>query len=121
MVGARATRLPPTLCPMASSVDPADLKNCGELRLKHVDDGIDGSLMIAEAGRAVPSPIARVYFTPRLSNPDAVRGKHAHRALQQAIFSILGSFELDLDDGERRTSVVLDRPDRGIYLGPRLW
>jgi hypothetical protein len=100
---------------------PSDLKNCGELRLKHVDDGIDGSLTIAEAGRAVPFQIARVYFITRLSNPDAVRGKHAHRALQQAIFCILGSFELDLDDGERRISVVLDRPDRGIYLGPLLW
>jgi dTDP-4-dehydrorhamnose 3,5-epimerase-like enzyme len=106
---------------VTSSVPPSDLLNCREVRLQHVDDGIDGSLTIVEEGRSAPFPIKRVYFITRLSNPSAVRGKHAHKSLEQLIFCINGSFELELDDGTTRTRLVLDAPDRGIYLGPRLW
>jgi len=114
----QVTRLRYTVAPSAR---PSDLKNCSEVRLQHFDDGIDGSLTIAEEGRSVPFPVRRVYFITRLSNPDAARGRHAHKSLQQLIFCINGSFELELDDGVTRTCVVLDEPDRGIYLGPRLW
>jgi dTDP-4-dehydrorhamnose 3,5-epimerase-like enzyme len=89
--------------------------------LQHFDDGIDGSLTIAEVGKQVGFPINRVYFITRMGTPDAVRGEHAHRAREQLIFCINGSFELELDDGERTARVLLNRPDRGIYLGPRLW
>ncbi|HEX2185041.1 MAG TPA: FdtA/QdtA family cupin domain-containing protein [Chloroflexota bacterium] len=106
---------------MARSPAPDQLKNGGEIRLQHFDDGIDGFLAIAEATKSIPFPIRRVYWITQLSNPHAVRGKHAHKTLQQVIFCLNGSFELELDDGEARTSVVLDRPDRGIYLGPGLW
>jgi hypothetical protein len=99
----------------------ADLKNCGEVRLQHIDDGLDGSLTVVEEGRAALFPVKRVYFITRLSNPDAVRGQHAHRSLQQLLICINGSCELELDDGTTRARVVLDRPDRGIYVGPRLW
>ena len=99
----------------------SDLKNSGEIRLQHVDDAADGSLTIAEQDRTIPFPIKRVYYITRLSNPDAVRGKHAHKSLQQAIFCINGSFRLELDDGSLQASLILDRPDRGVYLGPHLW
>lgn len=106
---------------MQVQVQPVDLKNCGEVRLQYFDDGQDGFLSIAEHERSIPFPIKRVYYINRLHNPHAIRGKHAHKALQQAIFCINGSFTLDLDDGFQRTSVVLNEPERGIYLGPRLW
>lgn len=99
----------------------AALKHCREIVLQHVDDAMDGSLTIAEHARHIPFPIERVYFITRLSNPDAVRGKHAHRTLHQALFCINGSFELELDDGVTRARVVLDQPHRGVYLGPGLW
>ena len=106
---------------MQTRHQPSDLKNSGEIRLQHVDDAADGSLTIAEQDRTIPFPIKRVYYITRLSNPDAVRGKHAHKALQQAIFCINGSFRLELDDGSLQASLILDRPDRGVYLGPHLW
>jgi hypothetical protein len=84
---------------------PSDLKSCGEVRLQHFDDGIDGSLTIAEVGKQVGFPINRVYFITRMGTPDAVRGEHAHRALEQLIFCINGSFELELDDGESELEI----------------
>jgi len=106
---------------MGPHVPPDALRRCGEIQLQHVDDGPDGFLAIAEHTRSVPFPIRRVYWITHLGNPDAVRGKHAHKTLQQALFCVNGAFALELDDGTRRTSLVLDQPDRGIYLGPGVW
>jgi dTDP-4-dehydrorhamnose 3,5-epimerase-like enzyme len=106
---------------MGQHVPPESLRRCGQIRLQHFDDGRDGFLAIAEHTRSIPFPIRRVYWITHLGNPDAVRGRHAHKTLHQAIFCVNGAFELELDDGTTRTRVLLDRPDHGIYLGPGVW
>jgi hypothetical protein len=97
------------------------LKNCGALELQHVDGGPDGSLTIAEHGRALPFDFRRVFYITAVADKAVVRGKHAHKTLQQAIFAAQGSFLLDVDDGKQKASVLLDRPYAGVYLGPLLW
>ena len=90
-----------------------------ELRLQHIDDRPDGWLTVADRS-SIPFAIGRVYYITRLKH-DALRGMHAHRTLEQAIFCINGAFDLDLDDGKHTTSIRLDRPDRGIFMGPGVW
>ncbi len=97
------------------------VQNSGLLALKCFKDLPDGNLFIAEAREHVPFSIKRVYFINTLANPKAVRGKHAHRKLQQAIFCINGSFTLHLDDGKTKQRIHLNDPARGILLGPMLW
>lgn len=100
---------------------PDDLQNCGWLTLPRFDSGAAGSLFVAEHGSgALPFEFRRAYFITGMA-PDAVRGAHAHKTLRQAIFAASGSFRLDLDDGRRRTNVLVDQPQRGVYLGPMLW
>lgn len=95
--------------------------NSGFVRLNCFEDLPDGNLFIAEARREIPFPIKRVYFINCLANPKAVRGRHAHRRLEQMIFCINGSFMLHLDDGRRKQRMRLDDPAVGIRLGPYLW
>jgi WxcM-like, C-terminal len=97
------------------------LRNCGALELQHISSGPDGSLTIAEHGRALPFDFRRVFYITSVGNREVVRGRHAHKTLQQAIFAAQGSFRLDLDDGRQKASVLLDRPQAGVYLGPLLW
>jgi len=97
------------------------VRQSGLLQLKFFKDLPDGNLFIAEAGRQVPFPIKRVYFINTLANPKAIRGKHAHRQLEQAMFCINGSFTLHLDDGSVRQRMVLNDPSRGVRIGPMLW
>jgi len=97
------------------------VRNSGFLNLQFFKDLPDGNLFIAEAGRQVPFAIKRVYFVNTLANPKAVRGKHAHRKLEQAIFCISGSFTLHLDDGRIRQRILMNDPACGIRLGPMLW
>ena len=80
------------------------VKNSGLLALKFFKDLPDGNLFIAEAREQVPFDIKRVYFINTLANQKAIRGKHAHRELQQGIFCISGSFTLHLDDGKRNNA-----------------
>ena len=97
------------------------VKNSGLLALKFFKDLPDGNLFIAEAREQVPFDIKRVYFINTLANQKAIRGKHAHRELQQGIFCISGSFTLHLDDGQKKQRILLNDPSCGVLLGPMLW
>ncbi len=105
---------------------PVDLpeirvQHSGVVRLQCFDDSPDGLLVIAEAERSVPFQVRRIYVITALQNGNAVRGRHAHRTLEQCIFCISGSFMLELDDGRTAQSIVLADPSLGVKLGPRLW
>lgn len=97
------------------------VKHSGVVRLQFVKDLPDGNLYIAEGLNHIPFDIKRLYFINNLANPKAVRGKHAHKTLEQVLFCISGSFLLHLDDGEVTQRIRLNDPSFGIRLGPRLW
>lgn len=79
-----------------------------------------GSLCVIEGGRDTDFPIARVYYIFG-TQPGVARGFHAHRALRQLAVCVRGSCMMILDDGRERQSVMLDRPDRGLKIGPMIW
>jgi len=97
------------------------VKNSGYVRLPRIPDGIDGTISVAENLTHVPFEIKRVYYIYDLNNPDAVRGKHAHKELEQVLFCISGSCAIGLDDGTHRQEILLDDPSKGVYLGVELW
>lgn len=49
------------------------------------------------------------------------RGAHAHRSCHQVIIAVSGSFEIELDDGNTRRTVVLNRPFYGVHIPPGIW
>ncbi len=98
-----------------------NVKNAKWIELCRIPDGIDGTLSVAESVKDIPFEIKRVYYIYGLNNPHAVRGKHAHRKLEQVLFCINGSCKVGLDDGENRQTVLLDQPNKGVYLGIELW
>jgi dTDP-4-dehydrorhamnose 3,5-epimerase-like enzyme len=98
-----------------------NIRNCRFIELPRIVDSRDGIISVAEAGRHVPFDIRRVYYIYSLNYFHSIRGLHAHRKLEQALFCINGSVRIDLDDGWRQASIKLDRPNIGIYLGVELW
>src|SRR3989339_40300 len=104
-----------------SQDDNIKVKHSGVVRLKYFDDHADGNLVIAESQRSVPFDIKRVYYITNLGNQTAIRGKHAHKKLEQYIFCVNGSFKLLLDDGTNKQELILDSPYYGIRLGVKLW
>lgn len=79
-----------------------------------------GYLIALEAARNVPFDLKRAYFI--FGTVSGVRrGLHAHRATEQLAVCVNGKCSFLLDDGKSRATIVLDRPDLGLYLGPMLW
>lgn len=79
-----------------------------------------GNLTAIEGEKEISFSIKRVYYIYGL--PYGVRrGFHAHKRLEQYLICIHGSCSILLDDGKEKTSIKLDRPDVGVYVGPGTW
>ena len=79
-----------------------------------------GQLVVIEELKTIPFQIKRVYYMYDTAT-DAVRGKHAHKSLQQVLFCIHGSCKVLLDNGTEKETVVLDKPNEGIYISNNMW
>lgn len=79
-----------------------------------------GALSLIEAEAHVPFEIRRLYWLYGVP-ASASRGAHAHRELEQVVIALAGGLSIVLDDGSARRTFELSRPDRGLYVPPRLW
>jgi dTDP-4-dehydrorhamnose 3,5-epimerase-like enzyme len=50
-----------------------------------------------------------------------VRGLHAHKTLRQVCVAVRGSLRMVLNNGFERAEVILNRPDKGLFIGPGVW
>lgn len=79
-----------------------------------------GNLCFVESHRHVPFAIERVYYLYDVPS-GSVRAGHAHKALNQVLVALSGSFDVKLHDGRREETVTLNRPSRGLLIGPGTW
>lgn len=79
-----------------------------------------GSLVAIESKNDIPFEIKRVYYVYGTS-AHAVRGRHAHRQLEQIIFCPMGTCDFILDDGCERVVVAMDKPNKALYIKGNIW
>ena len=78
-----------------------------------------GYLSVIEGGDDIPFEIKRIYYLYMV--PEAARGAHAHKQLQQLLVATSGSVDITLDDGKEKKTFHLDRPWKGLLVVPGLW
>lgn len=78
-----------------------------------------GYLSVIEGGIDIPFEIKRIYYLYMV--PEAARGAHAHKELQQLMVATSGSVSVTLDDGKDKKTFVLDKPWKGLLVVPGLW
>src|SRR5262249_36820972 len=78
-----------------------------------------GTLSVLEES-ALPFPIKRIFYMHRVPNGHE-RGGHAHQCTQQYVIAVSGRFTIDVSDGDRMQTYVLDDPNRGLYLPAMTW
>lgn len=88
------------------------------LQLPKIDD-VRGNISVIEKD-ILPYPIKRVYYLYDIPS-NAHRGGHAHIELQQCLIALSGSFDVVLDDGEQRTVIHLNKPDKGLIIPSGIW
>ena len=84
----------------------------------HGDDR--GQLVSLEEYNDIPFRIKRVYYMYNTVE-GVVRGKHAHKKLEQILVCISGSCKIKLDNGKETKVVVLEKPYEGLYVSNDMW
>lgn len=79
-----------------------------------------GNLSFIESNTHLPFEIARVYYLYDVPS-GSVRAGHAHKALDQLLIAVAGSFDVRLHDGVNQERVTLNRPHVGLHIGPMQW
>ena len=78
-----------------------------------------GNLSVLE-GSNIPFEIKRVYYLYDVPS-GAERGGHAHKAQQEFIIAVSGSFEVVLNDGKEQKVYHLFKPNEGLYVPVNTW
>lgn len=79
-----------------------------------------GSLTVGEFEQQIPFVPKRYFMVFDVPSKET-RGEHAHHACHQFLICVRGSCAVLADDGQNRTEISLDSPDKGIYLPPMTW
>ena len=79
-----------------------------------------GQLVALEEGIDIPFSIKRVYYMYDTVK-GMVRGKHAHKSLEQILVCLHGSCKILLDDGREKKVIPLEKPYEGLYVPNNMW
>ncbi|MBR4560832.1 MAG: WxcM-like domain-containing protein [Bacteroidales bacterium] len=94
------------------------IEDCYVMDIRRFSDN-RGYLSVVEGGLDIPFEIKRIYYLYLV--PEAARGAHAHKRLQQLMIATSGSVHVTLDDGKNKKNIVLDKPWKGLLVVPGLW
>jgi dTDP-4-dehydrorhamnose 3,5-epimerase-like enzyme len=79
-----------------------------------------GSLIALEENYNAPFEIKRVYYI--FDTKEGVRrGYHAHKNLKQIAIAVKGECTFVLDNGLERKEIVLDNPNKGLFIEGLIW
>lgn len=95
------------------------LSNCRVLTFRKIEDA-RGNLTPIEADQDVPFTLKRAYYLYDVPS-GATRAGHAHKALEQVMIAVSGSFDVIIDDGKDKKTFHLNRPNIGLYIPNMVW
>ena len=93
--------------------------DCSVLELPRIENR-SGNITPVESRVNLPFSVKRVFYSYDIPGGEA-RGAHAHVQCHQLLIAASGSFEVVLDDGRNRRTVLLNRPFFGLHVWPGIW
>lgn len=96
------------------------LDQCQLINFPVVSDPRGNLTFVEGGGRHIPFDIKRVYYLYDVPG-GAERGGHAHKALEQVIVAMSGSFDVVLNDGTDEKRFHLNRSYYGLYVPTMIW
>lgn len=79
-----------------------------------------GQLISLEEFNDIPFRIKRVYYMYDTVE-GVVRGRHAHKSLEQILICIHSTCKILLDNGHEKKVVPLEKPYEGLYVSNNMW
>jgi dTDP-4-dehydrorhamnose 3,5-epimerase-like enzyme len=79
-----------------------------------------GNITPVHGSENIPFDIERVFYIYDIPSGEK-RGMHAHKHCHEVLIAASGSFEVELDDGINKKSILLNRPMYGLHIPPGVW
>lgn len=100
-------------------IEKPTVYDCSVVELgKHSFD--EGNLTVVQGCENVPFDLKRVFYLYDIPGGES-RGAHAHKECHQFLIAASGAFEVVLDDGVNKRTVMLNRPFMGVHVPPGVW
>lgn len=93
--------------------------DCSVIELPRISNR-QGNITPIHEFQNIPFKIERVFYLYDIPGGES-RGAHAHKECHQFLIAASGSFEIVLDDGKNKRTVVLNRPYFGLHIPPGIW
>jgi len=93
--------------------------NCSIFELPQIKSR-EGSISFVENFKEIPFEVKRVFYLYDIPGGES-RGAHAHKECHQFLIAASGSFEVLLDDGRVKKTILLNQPYRGLHIPPGIW
>ena len=95
------------------------ISDCALIDLPKIQNR-SGNITAIENNLDIPFEVKRIFYLYDIPGGES-RGAHAHKQCQQFLVAASGSFEVQLDDGIEKKTVMLNQPYKGLYVPPGIW
>jgi hypothetical protein len=93
--------------------------DCSIIELSKIENRA-GNITPVTNNQEIPFSINRIFYIYDIPGGED-RGAHAHKECHQFLVPASGSFEVELDDGKTKRTVMLNRPYYGLHIPPGVW
>jgi len=93
--------------------------DCSVIELQRINSRA-GNITPVTNNVNVPFEVKRVFYIYDIPGGED-RGAHAHKEFHQFLIAASGSFEIELNDGTTKRTVMLNRPYFGLHIPPGIW
>lgn len=93
--------------------------DCAIIEMPRIEN-MAGNITVIEGDEDFPFEVKRVFYLYDIPGGES-RGAHAHKECHQFLVAASGSFEVLLDDGRNKRTVLLNRPYFGLHIPPGIW
>ncbi len=117
--GAKSVKFPKIDSPAEWHIEKPNVYDCSVINLPKYEFE-EGNLTWVQRNMNVPFDIKRAFYLYDIPGGEA-RGAHAHKECHQFLIAVSGAFEVVLDDGVNKRTVMLNRPFCGLHVPPGIW
>ena len=79
-----------------------------------------GNLSFVQNNAQIPFEIKRTYWIYDVPGGEA-RGGHAYKETEEFVIAISGAFDVTVDDGKEKKTIMLNRSYYGLYIPKGIW
>lgn len=100
-------------------INKVSVYDCSVIELPKISNR-SGNITPIEGNINLPFEIKRIFYSYDIPGGES-RGAHAHKQCHQFLIAASGAFEVLLDDGTNKRTVLLNRPFYGLHIPPGIW